>query len=103
MDLATRGRFDLHRPLVELLPAERGPATLRGDVTVHHLLCHCSGIADYFEERTATDYASLWARVATYSVLSPPMCCRSSRTCRRTGLRVCPFTSPTPGTCCWGC
>ena len=35
------------------------------------LLCHCSGIADYVEEWTTTDYASLWARVPKYSVLSP--------------------------------
>jgi CubicO group peptidase (beta-lactamase class C family) len=37
---------DVDAPVVSLLPPERRPSTLRPDVTVHHLLCHTSHIAD---------------------------------------------------------
>lgn len=63
--LASGGSLDLHAPVADLLSAEHRPATLRPDVTVHHLLCHTSGIADYAEEdedspRYVEDYADLW-------------------------------------------
>jgi CubicO group peptidase (beta-lactamase class C family) len=49
-------------PAVSLLPPERRPATLRPDVTVHHLLCHTSHIADYAEEEgpDPVEYETLW-------------------------------------------
>ena len=66
VDLVRRGLLGhVDRPVVDLLPPHRRPSTLRGDVTVHHLLCHTSGIADYCEEDEATpgwcaDYGALW-------------------------------------------
>jgi len=59
--------------VVTLLPPERRPATLRDDVTVHHLLTHTSGIADYFEEEddAGGDYADLWRDRPTYRMLRP--------------------------------
>ncbi len=55
----------MQTPVVEVVPADRRPRDLSADVTVHHLLCHTSGIADYFEEdeslpNAGTDYAALW-------------------------------------------
>ncbi len=66
VDLVRRGLLDrFDRPVVDLLPPQRRPATLRDDVTVHHLLCHTSGIADYCEEEQDSpgycpDYGALW-------------------------------------------
>jgi CubicO group peptidase (beta-lactamase class C family) len=53
---------DVAAPVASLLPPERRPATLRPDVTVHHLLCHTSQIADYAEEEwpDPVEYATLW-------------------------------------------
>ncbi|MFE7797713.1 serine hydrolase domain-containing protein [Nocardia sp. NPDC057440] len=53
----------------DILPAGRRPTTLRPDVTVHHLLSHTSGIADYFEE--GEDYAALWTDRPNYRILCP--------------------------------
>ncbi len=60
-------------PVVDLLPPERRPSTLRGDVTVHHLLTHTSGIADYFEEAddAGGDYADLWVARPAYRMRRP--------------------------------
>jgi CubicO group peptidase (beta-lactamase class C family) len=53
---------DFAAPVVSLLPPQRRPATLRPDVTVHHLLCHTSHIADYAEEEgpDPVEYETLW-------------------------------------------
>jgi CubicO group peptidase (beta-lactamase class C family) len=59
-------------PVVGLLPPERRPSTLREDVTVHHLLTHTSGIADYFEEADeGADFAALWAQRPSYTMRRP--------------------------------
>jgi CubicO group peptidase (beta-lactamase class C family) len=64
---------DLSAPVVSLLPAARRPATLRPDVTVHHLLTHTSGIADYAEEEgpDAVDYGTLWTDRPCYRMERP--------------------------------
>jgi CubicO group peptidase (beta-lactamase class C family) len=49
-DLVRQGALGFHTPVVNVLPSDRRPATLRADVTVHHLLSHTSGVADYYEE-----------------------------------------------------
>lgn len=69
--LAEQG-LSLATPVVDLLPPERRPTTLRADVTVHHLLTHTSGIADYFEEEDENaDYATLWADRPSYGMRRP--------------------------------
>lgn len=68
--LADRG-IPYETPVVDLLPAERRPATLRADVTVHHLLTHTSGIADYFDDDGDEDYADLWSTRPSYRMLRP--------------------------------
>ncbi|HEU4912573.1 MAG TPA: serine hydrolase, partial [Actinomycetes bacterium] len=50
VDLVREGLVAFETPVVEVLPADRRPSTLLPEVTVHHLLCHTSGIADYCEE-----------------------------------------------------
>ena len=65
LDAVGRGEVSLHDAVVDVLPPDKRPSTLREDVTVHHLLSHTSGIADYFEEDEdlpgyREDYGSLW-------------------------------------------
>ena len=48
-----------------VVPPARRPRHLAAEVTVHHLLCHTSGIADYCEEddtlpNYCADYGALW-------------------------------------------
>jgi CubicO group peptidase (beta-lactamase class C family) len=75
-DQVAQGRLRFDQPVIEVLPAPRRPSTLRDDVTVHHLLCHTSGIADYSEEDEDTpgyveDYGSLWQERPSYSMQAP--------------------------------
>lgn len=65
LDQVRLGRVGVQTPVVEVIPADRRPRRLSAEVTVHHLLCHTSGIADYCEEDEAlpnycADYAALW-------------------------------------------
>ena len=65
LDQVAQGRLAPATPVVEVVPPERRPRALAPEVTVHHLLCHTSGIADYFEEddelpNAGGDYADLW-------------------------------------------
>lgn len=73
VDAAQRGEVPLETPVADVLPADRRPSTLRPDVTVHHLLAHTSGIADYFEEDPELpgyreDYGALWRDLPVYAV-----------------------------------
>ena len=83
------GWLAFETPVVDVLPRTGGPSTLRPEVTVHHLLCHTSGIADYCEEDEDSpaylaDYADLWRELPSYTMSGRPTSCRSSATCRRT-------------------
>lgn len=76
VDLVAGDQVGLDTAVVDVLPAERRPSTLRPDVTVHHLLCHTSGIADYAEEDEdvpgyVEDYGALWAERPSYSIQRP--------------------------------
>jgi CubicO group peptidase (beta-lactamase class C family) len=65
-------RVAFDTPVASVLPAGRRPATLRPDVTVHHLLTHTSGIADYAEEDDDDfDYGALWADRPVAGMLRP--------------------------------
>ncbi|WP_161958538.1 serine hydrolase domain-containing protein [Ornithinimicrobium cavernae] len=73
LDAAGRGEVGLQDSIVDVLPPDKRPGTLRPDVTVHHLLTHTSGIADYFEEDEdlpghQEDYAALWQQLPNYTV-----------------------------------
>lgn len=71
--LVRDGRLAFGTPVVDLLAPDRRPSTLRPDVTVHHLLCHTSGIADYAEEEgdDAVEYATIWHDRPSYRMLRP--------------------------------
>ena len=70
--LVRDGRVAFDTPVVSVLPANRRPATLRSDVTVHHLLTHTSGIADYAEEEDEDfDYGALWTDRPVAGMLRP--------------------------------
>ncbi len=76
VDLVAAGSLAFDTPVVDVLPPERRPSTLLPEVTVHHLLCHTSGIADYCEEdedapNHVEDYGALWDDVASYSMERP--------------------------------
>lgn len=67
-------RFDT--TIVDVLPPARRPSTLDPEVTVHHLLTHTSGIADYAEEaedspRYLADYGKLWVDRPSYRMERP--------------------------------
>lgn len=76
LDAVRRGALSLTRPVVDILPPELRPTTLDPGVTVHHLLTHTSGIADYFEEDEdlpdyQEDYEALWTDLPAYRVRRP--------------------------------
>ena len=41
------------------------------EITVHHLLTHCSGITSYFEEDVDPDYEALWKDRPMYNMRTP--------------------------------
>lgn len=73
LDAVGRGEVGLQDAVADVLPPDRRPTTLRPDVTVHHLLSHTSGIADYFEEDEhlpgyRESYDEIWDRIPSYTV-----------------------------------
>lgn len=75
-DLVASGQVSFDARVVDLLPSVRRPSTLLPEVTVHHLLCHTSGIADYAEEdehspEHVEDYGSLWDELPSYRMQRP--------------------------------
>ena len=76
VSLVRDGLVAFETPVVDVLPADRRPRSLLPTVTVHHLLCHTSGIADYCEEDEDSpaylaDYAELWRELPSYSMTRP--------------------------------
>ena len=76
VSLVRDGLVAFEIPVVDVLPVDRRPSTLLPTVTVHHLLCHTSGIADYAEEDEdsagyVAEYAELWRDRPSYSVTRP--------------------------------
>lgn len=76
LDQVAQGHLTVSTPIVEVVPPDRRPRELAADVTVHHLLTHTSGIADYFEEdeslpNAGTDYGALWRDLAPARVERP--------------------------------
>jgi CubicO group peptidase (beta-lactamase class C family) len=76
VSLVRDGLVAFETPVVDVLPVDRRPSTLLPEVTLHHLLCHTSGIADYFEEDEDSpayrdDYAGLWSDLPSYSFTRP--------------------------------
>lgn len=75
-DLVAHGQLGFDSRVVDVLPAGRRPSTLLPEVTIHHLLSHTSGIADYCEEDEDSpahlaDYGALWDDRPSYGMLRP--------------------------------
>jgi CubicO group peptidase (beta-lactamase class C family) len=75
-DLVAHGLLEFDSRVVDVLPPERRPVTLLPEVTVHHLLSHTSGIADYAEEDEESpeyveDYSRLWVERPSYAMQRP--------------------------------
>jgi CubicO group peptidase (beta-lactamase class C family) len=74
--LVRDGRLAFETPVADILPAHLRPRTLDAAVSVHHLLCHTSGIADYAEEDEDSagyleDYGALWVERPSYLIERP--------------------------------
>lgn len=71
--LVERGLLDLRRPLVEVLPPEHRPRAITGEHTLHHLLSHTSGLANYHDDDDPglTSFTSCWDRIPNYHIRRP--------------------------------
>ncbi|MDX1992548.1 MAG: serine hydrolase domain-containing protein [bacterium] len=68
--LAEAGKIDLDTPISEYL--REGLPKYDPGVTVHQLLSHTSGIADYLDDDLSDeDYAALFARYPVYTLCGP--------------------------------
>jgi CubicO group peptidase (beta-lactamase class C family) len=71
--LVDRGLLGLNAPLVDVLPPEHRPAALTREHTLHHLLSHTSGLANYHDDDdpTLTSWLANWDRIPTYHARRP--------------------------------
>lgn len=68
--LAAAGKIDLDAPISEYI--REGLPRYDSGVTVHQLLSHTSGIADYLDDDLSDeDYAALFARYPVYTLRGP--------------------------------
>lgn len=63
--LVERGLIALDTPLVDVLPDDRRPQALTPEHTLHHLLCHRSGLTNYHDDddETWASFESCWTQV----------------------------------------
>lgn len=66
--LVDQGALTFDARAVDVLPASKRPKTLSPEITLHHLLTHTSGIADYFDEVNlgAAAFDQVWLEHASY-------------------------------------
>jgi CubicO group peptidase (beta-lactamase class C family) len=71
--LVERGALSLHKPLTGFLPPEFRPISLDDRHTLHHLLSHTSGLANYHDDDDDTwaSFTSAWDRVPVYHARGP--------------------------------
>lgn len=71
--LVDQGKATFDDRVTEILPADKRPATLDQAITLHHLLTHTSGIADYFDEVNlgAGAFADIWLHHPSYLFTDP--------------------------------
>ncbi len=71
--LVDQGRVRLDQALVEVLPQEHRPASLTPELTLHHLLSHTSGLANYHDDEAKTwdSFISCWDRIPMYHLRRP--------------------------------
>ncbi len=70
LQLVEAGEVALATPLTEVLRTEHQPLALTPGHTLHHLLCHMSGLADYHdgEDESWASWVSCWDRIPTYHI-----------------------------------
>jgi CubicO group peptidase (beta-lactamase class C family) len=71
--LVERGVLRLHQPLLEVLPERQRPIALTPEHTLHHLLSHTSGLANYYDDDDTTweSFTSSWDRIPMYRIRRP--------------------------------
>jgi CubicO group peptidase (beta-lactamase class C family) len=71
--LVDRGELALDGRLMDLLPENMQPQALTPEHTLHHLLSHTSGLANYHDDddETWASFTSCWDRIPTYHLRRP--------------------------------
>jgi CubicO group peptidase (beta-lactamase class C family) len=71
--LVENGTLRLDDPLVDVLPVDQRPASLTRGHTLHHLLSHTSGLANYHDDAATTwdSFVGAWDRIPTYRIRRP--------------------------------
>ncbi|AST96507.1 serine hydrolase domain-containing protein [Shouchella clausii] len=64
--LVDSGKLSLHAKLADCLEIDF--LAIDPEITVHQLLTHTSGIADYFDEEVMDDYEELWQQTPVYQM-----------------------------------
>jgi CubicO group peptidase (beta-lactamase class C family) len=73
LTLVERGLLALDAPVIEVLPPDQRPVALTAEHTVHHLLSHTSGLANYHDDDdpTLASFLANWNRIPTYTIRRP--------------------------------
>jgi CubicO group peptidase (beta-lactamase class C family) len=73
LQLVDRGVLALDAPIIEILPPGQRPRALTREHTLHHLLSHTSGLANYHDDAdpTLARFIANWDRIPTYRVRRP--------------------------------
>jgi CubicO group peptidase (beta-lactamase class C family) len=73
LQLVERGLLALDTPVVEILPPGQRPTALTREHTLHHLLSHTSGLANYHDDDdpTLASFIANWDRIPTYRIRRP--------------------------------
>ncbi|MFP3323027.1 serine hydrolase [Planococcus sp. SIMBA_160] len=67
LQLVGQGKLELSANLSELLPK----TFPNFKATIHQLLCHTSGLPDYFDEETLDGFEQLWQEIPMYRMQTP--------------------------------
>ena len=67
LQLVGQGKLELSANLSELLPK----TFPNFKATIHQLLCHTSGLPDYFDEETMDGFEQLWQEIPMYRMQKP--------------------------------
>lgn len=67
LQLVGQGKLELSANLSELLPK----TFPNFKATIHQLLCHTSGLPDYFDEETMDGFEQLWQEIPMYRMQTP--------------------------------
>ncbi|MFL5749843.1 MAG: serine hydrolase domain-containing protein [Chloroflexota bacterium] len=73
LTLVDRGLLRLETPVVDVLPADQQPTALTREHTLHHLLSHTSGLANYHDDDdpTLASFIANWDRIPVYRIRRP--------------------------------